>query len=320
MIFILLMHPVHDELAGVDLNLVLALDALLAERHVTRAANRLGLSQSAASHALARLRELLGDPLLVRGPRGVMEPTPRALTLAPRVHRALGEVAAALRRPEPFAPASARRTFQIAAGDYAELVLLPALAARIAAVAPGIDLFVRAVPDDIPGAIARGDVDLVLAPTRPSDVSGPGTYQRLLFEERFVCAVRRGHPAATRRLTLERYCALDHLLIAPRGTLGSFVDDALAPLGRQRRVAVAVPHFLIVPHVVASTDLIVTLASRVATAFADSHKLAILKPPPELALVGFSMHQIWHERAHGDDAQKWLREQIAAVAGDVARP
>src|SRR5690349_19107258 len=107
MVFICIMRGIHDELAGLDLNLVLALDALLAERHVTRAATRLGVSQSAASHALARLRDLLGDPLLVRGPRGAMQPTPRALALAPLLNRALTDVAAALRKPEPFAPSTA---------------------------------------------------------------------------------------------------------------------------------------------------------------------------------------------------------------------
>jgi DNA-binding transcriptional LysR family regulator len=315
MVFIWIMRGVHDELAGLDLNLVLALDALLAERHVTRAATRLGVSQSAASHALARLRDLLGDPLLVRGPRGAMQPTPRALALAPLLNRALTDVAAALRKPERFAPSTARRTFHIGAGDYAELVLLPALAARLAKTAPGIDLFIRTVPEDIPGAIAQGDFDAVIAPARPRDVAGPGIYQRLLFEETFVCAVRRGHPAAERRLTLERFCALDHLLIAPRGTYGGFVDDALAALGKERRVALAVPHFLIVPHVVASTDLIVTLASRIAAAFAESHRLVTLRPPSELGISGFPMHLIWHERAHADDAQRWLREQITAVAG-----
>lgn len=310
------MRGVHDELAGLDLNLVLALDALLGERHVTRAAARLGVSQSAASHALARLREVLGDPLLVRGPHGVMQPTPRALALAPMLSRALADVAAALRRPEPFAPATARLTFHLGAGDYAELVLLPKLAARLAKAAPGIDLFVRVVPDDMPGALARGDADAAIVPLRPRDVvAGPGLYQRLLFEEQFVCAVRTGHPATQRRLTLDRYCSLDHLLIAPRGTYGGFVDDALAALRKQRRVALAVPHFLIVPHVVASTDLIVTLASRIAAAFAESHRLATLRPPSELALTGFPMHLVWHERTHGDDAQRWLRDQIAAVAG-----
>jgi DNA-binding transcriptional LysR family regulator len=244
-----------------------------------------------------------------------MQPTPRAVALAPLINRALADVAAALRRSEPFVPATAKRTFLLGAGDYAELVLLPKLAARLASSAPGIDLFIRAVPDDIPAAIALGDLDAVIAPARPRDVAGPGIFQRLLFEEQFVCAVRAGHPATTRRLTLDRYCSLDHLLIAPRGTYGGLVDDALATLRKRRRVALAVPHFLIVPHVVASTDLVVTLASRVAAAFTNTHDLVMLRPPTELALDGFPMHLLWHERAHADDAQRWFRDQIAVVAG-----
>ncbi len=323
------MRTAHAALRGVDLNLVRVLDALLAERHVTRAAARLGISQSAASHALARLRRLLADPLLVRGPRGargprspheVMVPTPRALALAPALERALAELAAALRPPAPFDPATARRTFHLAIGDYAELVLLPALVARLATIAPGVDLFVRAVPDDLAAALAAGDVDLVLAPPRPRDLSGPGLYQRHLFDERFVCALRRGHPAATRRLTLDRFCDLDHVLIAPRGTAGGYVDDALARLGRRRRVAVTVPHFLVVPHVVATTDLVVTLPARVAAALAAPHRLVTRPPPAALGVTGFAIHQLWHERTHGDAAGRWLRDQLATVARALPPP
>ena len=305
------MRTAHDDLAAVDLNLLRALDALLAEQHVTRAAARLGVTQSAASHALGRLRELLGDPLLVRGPRGTLLPTARAEELAPVVERALAELAAAW-RGAAFAPATAQRRFTIGASDYAELVVLPALAARIAAAAPRIDLQVRPVPDDTAGALARGELDAVLTPARPRDLTG-GCFQRHLFEEDFTVAMRGGHPAATARLTLERFCALDHLLVAPRGTPGSFVDDALAAMGRRRRVAVAVPHFLIVPHVLAATDLIVTIASRVAAAFVPSHALAT-RPLP-LAIAPFAVHLLWHERTTADAGQRWLRDQIVAAAG-----
>lgn len=307
MVFIRLMHEVHD----IDLNLLRALDALIAERHVTRAAARLGVSQSAASHALARLREQLGDPLLVRGRRGAMLPTPRALALAAVVQRALADVAAAWRPPAAFDPATARRTFHVGASDYAELVLLPALVARLAEHAPGVDLFVHDVPRDLAGALAAGDLDAVLAPARPEELTAD-CFQRTLFDEHFVCAMRRGHPAAARRLTLDRFCALHHVLIAPRGTPGGFVDDALAARGRSRRVALAVPHFLIVPHVLATTDLIATVASRVAAAFAGPHALVTVRPPVEVS--GFAIHLLWHQRTQADDAQRWLREQIAATA------
>lgn len=315
MVCIGIMRTVHDDLAAVDLNLLRVLDVVLAERHVTRAAARLGLTQSAASHALARLRTQLDDPLLVRGPRGGLVPTARAEALQPVVAHALAELAAVW-RGGGFTPATARRTFHVAAGDYAELVLLPALAARLARVAPGVDLFVRAVPDDIAGALAAGAVDVVLAPARPRDLTG-GCFQRALFDETFVCAVRDGHPQARGRLTLDRFCALDHLLIAPRGTAGGFVDDALAALGRRRRVAVAVPHFLVAPPVLGATDLIATVPRRIAAAFAPMIALAV-RPPP-IALTGFTIHLLWHERAGADPAQRWLRDQIAAVAASRGR-
>lgn len=308
------MHVAHDDLAAVDLNLLRALDALLGERHVTRAAARLGLSQSAASHALARLRELLGDPLLVRGPGGALLPTARADELAPVVHRALAELAAVW-RGAAFDPATAPRTFTLGAGDFAELVLLPGLVARVGAAGPRVDLFVKPVPDDVPGALARGEVDAVLAPARPRDLTG-GCFQRHLFDEEFTCAVRAGHPAATGRLTLDRFCALDHLLVAPRGTRGSFVDDALAVRGRTRRVAVAVPHFLVVPHILAATDLIVTIGARIIAAYAASHGLVTRPPPIEVA--GFAVHLIWHERTQADAGQRWLRDQLVATAAAVA--
>lgn len=300
-------------LGALDLNLLRVLDALLGERHVTRAARRVGLSQPATSHALARLRAALGDPLLVRGPGGALVPTPRAAALQPRLRAALDAVAAALRGDAPFDPATARSTFRIATGDYAEMVILPGLMARLARDAPHVDL--RVVPPASGGdereGLAAGEVDVVLAPRRGPG-GAAGLYERRLFDETFTCLVRRGHPATAQRLTLARYEALSHVLVAPRGTPGSFVDDALAALGRRRRVALTVPHFLVAPHVVAATDLIVTLASRIADVVAGPLDLVALPPP--LELPGFTMSLWWHERNHHDPAQRWLRDAIATVA------
>lgn len=301
------MDTVHDALAALDLNLVRALDVLLAERHVTKAAARLGVTQSAASHALARLRDELGDPLLVRGAGGALSLTERAERLAPVVRAALAQLAAAWREPV-FEAATSRRTFTLGAGDFAELVLLPPLVRRIAAVAPGVNLFLRALTDGNP-ELAAGKLDAYLAPAREPSA---GLYQRHLFDESFVVMMREGHPAASSKLTLERFCALDHLLVAPRGTPGGYVDEALARLGRSRRVALSVPHFLIAPHVVASTDLVMTVAWRIAEAFRKSHRLVVRAPP--LALPTFPMHLVWHERTHAEPAHRWLREQVFACA------
>ncbi len=311
---ILIMHAAHTELAGVDLNLVLALDALLAERHVTRAAARLGITQSAASHALARLRDLFDDPLLVRGPRGTMMPTPRASALAPAIHRILVDLSAVVRGDAAFDPATARRTFHLGTSDYVELVLMPRLLERIQRTAPNVDLFLHTLTDHGDEALGSGAVDVVIGPPR-STARPAGSYEKHLFKESFTCIVRENHPLAASRLTLPRYCAAAHLLVAPRGTLGSYVDDALAAVGRTRRIALAVPHFLVVPYLIASSDLIATLATRVAETFADM--LGLVTMPPPLALPKFDMALAWHERNHDDAPHRWLREQILAVASDL---
>lgn len=308
------MSHVHDELARIDLNLVVVLDALLSERHVTRAAARLGITQSAASHALARLRDLLDDPILVRGPRGTMIPTVRASALEPAVHRILADLASVLRGDATFDPATARRTFHLGTTDYVELVLLPRLVERLQRIAPGIDLIAHTLTDYGDAGLAAGTFDVVICPPRGTARSA-GTYEKVLFDESFTCIVRGGHPLAGARLTLPRYCAAAHVLVAPRGTLGSFVDDALASLGRSRRIAVAVPHFLVVPYLVANSDLIATVATRVASTFADA--LGLVRMAPPFALPGFQLALAWHERTHDDPAHRWLREHLLAVAAEV---
>lgn len=304
------MRDVHD----LDLNLVTALDALLAERHVTRAAHRLGITQSAASHALARLRDALGDPLLVRGPAGTMVATPLAQRIAPQLRKVLDDLAGIL-RGEAFDPATARRTFQLGGGDYVELVLLPRLCARLERDAPGIDVWVKTFEDWGDRELASGALDAVLSP--PTGKQRPsGMYEKTLLSEAFTCVMRAKHPLASSRLTLARYCDARHLMVAPRGTPGSFVDDALAAAGKTRRIAMAVPHFLVVPYVIAKTDLLATLAVRIAEVFASTLDLAIAPPPFEVPR--FQMALAWHERNHQDPAQRWFRELIREVAAEIA--
>jgi DNA-binding transcriptional LysR family regulator len=314
-ILILIMHAAHDELTSIDLNLVLALDALLTERHVTRAAARLGITQSAASHALARLRDVLDDPLLVRGARGMMMPTPRAQALAPAVHRILNDLSAVLRGDAAFDPATARRTFHIGTSDYVELVFLPKLIERLQQDAPNIDVWVHTLTDHGDEALAAGAIDMVMAPPRGA-ARPAGSYEKMLFDDSFSCIMRKHHPLAKSRMTLPRFCDAAHLLVAPRGTPGGFVDSALGALGRSRRVALAVPHFLVVPYLIASSDLIATLADRLATTFAAT--LGIVRMQPPLALPRLPIALAWHEREHNDPPHRWLREQIVAVAGEIA--
>jgi DNA-binding transcriptional LysR family regulator len=307
------MQPLH--LASLDLNLLVALDALLEERNVTRAAERTGVTQSAMSHALARLRALVGDPLLVRGRSGMVA-TARAEALALPIRRALEGIVLALETPEPFEPKTAHLSIRIATSDYGELVLLPKLVRRLEQEAPHIDL--RLIPNsgDSVGPLVQGVVDLVVAPVRPGD-EVQGVLAKKLFDESFVCIVRRGHPLAKKKLTLARFAAASHALIAPRGREGSLADDSLARLGLSRRVAVTLPHFLVAPHVVAESDLVLVLAARVASQLATPLGLVVLAPPKELGLTGFRMSALWHERTQHDPAHRWVRELFTDVAKQI---
>lgn len=302
-------------LGAVDLNLLVALRALLAERHVTRAARSVGLSQPAMSHALARLRELFDDPLLVRTAAG-MQPTPRAESLAPALATALDDLARLVARPGAFEPERSTRRFRIIADDYAELVLLPRVLARVWDEGPKIDVQIRAPAGRGLEDIVEGRADFSIVPAR----SGPaprGVYVQKLFHEQFVAVVRADHPHVKKRLSLDDYLALPHALIAPRGQAGSVVDNALAKLGRSRRVAVEIPHFLVAPYLVQKSDLVLLLGARVAAVMAEPLGLRVLAPPRELELQGFGVSLIWHERHRADPAHAWLRRVIADAAKAV---
>jgi DNA-binding transcriptional LysR family regulator len=295
-----------------DLNLLVLLDALLAERNVTRAAERVGLSQSAASHALKRLRNHFDDPLLVRGRDG-MALTARAKELAAPIDHALRTLEATLRDASKFDPKRSKRTFTIAMTDYLAVLLLPALHVRIAREAPGVGLRVTTIVAEVEATLASDETDLVI--TMAAQPDEPGLYQQRLFEERYVCVMRRGHPATKRPLTLDVFCTLEHALISPRNGRG-IVDRALAVVGRERRVAVQLPHWLVAPHLVAHSDLVLTVAERLARTYAAILPLEIVVAPLDLpATVCF---QRWHERSHGDVAHRWLRELVVEISAASA--
>ncbi|WP_437677091.1 LysR family transcriptional regulator [Sorangium sp. So ce131] len=300
------MHTMH--LASIDLNLLVVFDALLAEGSVTRAAARVGLSQSAMSHALGRLRALVDDPVLVRTPRG-MTPTPRAQELIGPVRAALAEIEANVVRRARFEPTTARRAFTLATADYVELVLMPRLVQKLFSDAPHVDLIARSYDEDMFGSMETGKLDLAIGlfPSVPA-----GFYRQRLLEERFVCVVRKDHPAVRSKLTLKTYASLPHALISPRGEAGGQVDEVLAKQGLSRRVALRIPHFLVAPLIVAQTDLVLTVPARVARVFADMEALRVMKPPVELG--GFALDQVWHERQAKDEAHTWLRGLFADIA------
>jgi DNA-binding transcriptional LysR family regulator len=313
MVNILIMQAVHLE--ALDLNLLVALRALLAERHVTRAAARVGLSQPAMSHALSRLRELLGDPLLVRTPNG-MRPTPRAEAMAAPLERALEDIGRLMTSPAPFEPRLSTRKFRIASNDYMELVLFPRLLRRLWTEAPNIDIRIINLAEAVNVDLAEGRLDLAMGVVELANPDPPRGIRSLdLVSDGFVCVVREDHPVVKKRLSLDDFVALPHALVAPRGEDGSVVDSALARLGKKRRDEEVWDLHRHAPHVVRETDLLLTLAARVAASLAPL--LGLRRIPPPLELTSFTMAMQWHERQHVDPAHVWLRELIAAVAKDL---
>ncbi len=294
-------------LASVNLNLLVAFDALLAERHVTRAAKRLGVTQSALSNSLYKLRVLFDDPLFVRGPRGML-PTARALALGPQVRAGLSELERALAETS-FDPATAERRFVIAASDFVQLVVLPELIAHLTEAAPGVRLEVRGYGQHVvPGGLASGEIDVALGyfdriPARHA--------HRVLFEEPFVCIVRKGHPRVRAKLTAELWASIPHVIVSEQTeALPTRVDKALAEHGLSRTVALRVSHFLVVPKIVASTDLSAAIDRRVALAF--DLPLCIFEPP--IALRPGRVAMVWHDRSTHDPALAWLRDAIQSAS------
>jgi DNA-binding transcriptional LysR family regulator len=303
------------DLTAINLNLVVALDALLTEANVTRAARRVGVTQSAMSHSLRQLRELLGDALLIRG-RGGMVRTPRAEQLAAPVHRGLLELRRALRNEPVFEPRTTTRRFTLATGDYFAATLLPELLARLGREAPHVDLVVRhLVTEQMASHMESGEVDLSVAAFPPDSSS---LRQQKLFTEDFVCVVREGHPATRQGLDLETYLRLPHVLISPRGEGAGVVDTALAQQGRSRRIALRLPYFLTAPLAVVRTDHVLTAPRRLVETFTGAWPLQVLPPP--VALRSFDVLQVWHERFDDDPAHRWLRAQVLQAAGRAASP
>jgi len=296
------MRKLHD----VDLASLGLFDVLYRERHVTRAARAAGLSQPAMSRALARMRRQLGDELFVRTPRGML-PTPRADELAPAVRHVLERVDA-LRRPAKLDPRALVRDFAIGTSDMPDADLLPRLA-RALAQAPGVSVTTRPFGPDAAEQLARGQLDLLVGPrpTLPAE-----TIAQYLFDEGFVCAVRRAHPRVGRTLGLATYVALPHLLIAPRGEPGSPVDTALAARGLARRIALRVHTFHSAPLVLARSDLVLTAPRRLLEPVAKPFGLRLLPTP--VPIPPFSLFQAWHPRVHHDPAHAWFRGVVAAAA------
>lgn len=299
-------------LQDLDLNLLVALDALLAERSVTRAARRLGLGQPATSAALARLRTLLGDPLLLRTGAG-MTRSEMAERLAPALAEALAGLSATLAAAAPFDPARSTRVFTLGSTDYSSQVLLPPLLAELRQAAPGVDLRVRGyAKEEVRALLATRAVDLVLGALRPPPEDVVATP---LLEERLVgLAGREALARLPAPLTIEAFAALPFALFTVNGDAAGVGDTALAALGLRRRVALALPHLTALPMVLATTDLVSVVPERFARAVAGE---ALRIFPLPIELPGFELQQIWLPAARSDAGLAWLRRRIAAVAQRV---
>jgi len=293
-----------------DLTLLLTLDALLQEANVTLAARRLGLSTPATSHALARIRERLDDPILVRAGRSMVL-TPRAEALRPQVRSLVEDATRVLSAAVPFSPRDLKRSFTIFTTDHVLLVLGPILDRLLREEAPQVSLrFLPSVMEDwIPLRDGLADLSVCILGHFPAEFR-----TRLLFTDRFVCVVREGHPVVGKRLTLDQYLALEHIVVSPLGRPSS-VDGVLAERGHERRIRRVVPFFLSGLHMAATTDCILTVSDRAALALASTLRLRILEPP--LPLPPYSLNLLWHPRLENEPANQWLRDVFIRAAAET---
>ncbi|MEO1101690.1 MAG: LysR family transcriptional regulator [Pseudomonadota bacterium] len=304
------MKTVH--LASVDLNLLVVFDALVAEGHATRAADRIGLTQPAVSHALNRLRALFGDPLFVRSPRGMM-PTPLAQDIAPSVRSILEQVEGVLLGGRTFDPAESTRQFVLGLSDYAAFVLLPRLTARLDREAPGVSLVVRNTSRSVGlPMLEDGGVELIAGnfPEPPSHMR-----EELLYEEDFVCAGRGDHSSLEGTIDLECYLSLRHLQVSMKGNPSGYLDAVLAEKGLKRSVAVTVGHSLMAPMLVDASDLVATEPRRLFVRLAGRLPLRLFPPP--LDIPSFRVVQTWHARHEADPGHQWLRRVLCEVGRGV---
>ena len=299
---------------GVDLNLLVTLDALLDERNVTHTAERLGLTQPAVSAQLARLRRIFDDPLLIPADTGRgMIASARALALLEPLHVALKDLESVVHRRPEFDPFVDTRQFVIAASDNATSTLGMSLLERLSVVAgTGVRVaFVHGRQAEIAAQLESGEVDLLIGSER---MVPPTMRARKLLDETFVMAQRKSHPRGARRLTLDMYCKLRHVLVSTSGgSFFGFVDEQLQLLGRSRDVAVSVQAFTVVPDLLRRSDYVCTMPARLAARYADWLDAFALP----FDVPGFSLSAAWHPRNHADPAIAWLRSTLAEVAGQL---
>ncbi|PDT11286.1 LysR family transcriptional regulator [Rhizobium sp. M1] len=297
---------------NVDLNHLVVLRLLLETRSVTLTAKRLNMSQPAVSRALARLRMLLGDKILLKGKSG-MTPTARAESLIDPLASLLNQLESFV-APSAFDPGTTQRLFRIAMTDHAAIIMLPSLMSMFAQEAPNAVIEIVPFTNDTFVQLGSGHIDLILYTDHPVP---EGLMTRSLFEERLICLMSTRHPllagrenGSQRSLTPEEFLAYPHALVSVPGLPRSHVDEVLARQGLERRIALRLPYFATAAFVCAASDLIVVLPSRVASTLAAGRDLTLVEPPLELREFGYRM--VWHRRVHEDPGAIWLRDLVAA--------
>ena len=294
-----------------DLNLLKIFALLLAECNLSRAAVRLGLTQPGLSRALSRLREEFDDPLFVRAPGGML-PTPKALALEKPLLAALDHLEGLYAAPVEFKPESATGIVRIATTDYFEQVVWVELAGKLSRIAPRMTFVTKMTGSDVPIAHLRsGDVQLAIAGFF-NELPG-GLVRQTLMTDRFVCVVRKNHPTVGKKLTMENYLKLGHIVVSARGDFEGTVTRMLRAKGLTRHVAASVCSFLSSGQLAATSDLILTAPARLVEHFVKHLPVAVLEPP--LALPPIKVNQVWHERYQNDPLHAWLRAEIAAAIG-----
>ena len=301
----------------IDLHLIRVLHTVLTERSVSRAALRLGMYQPAVSAALKRLRELAGDPLLVRS-GATMVPTVAGLRMIEPAADILRSAEVLFSDARSFDPATARHSFSLAASDYLDPQFLPQLVTQIKALAPhcGIEIHPLSANADYRNHLAQGEVDVVIGnwPQPPEDL-----HLGRLFGDEVVCLVANHHPAARRGWDTEAWLAAEHIAPTPThpGARG-FIDEHLASQGLVRNITARCPHFGLIPAMVAGSLLVLTTGRQYCERFTGTLPVQILPCPVSFPRMMY--YQLWHERTHASTAGRWLREQIKTVAASLRRP
>jgi len=300
----------HANLGRLDLNLLVAFDALLTERSVTRAAARVGLGQSAMSHNLARLRTLFGDELFTRGGDG-MRPTPRAMALAEPIRLTLAQVQSAVLQREDFDPATAHRVFRIGLADSIEVAVIPALIERLQAIAPGVELRLSSTNHmSILEELDSGNLDLGIG---VFDQGQTHHKRRHLYTDSFLCLFSPEQLEFAPPISLQDYLRWPHVLTSLGEARGA-VDEALAKHKLRRNIVVTTPGFMAVPFIVRRSRVITTMPSRLARYFSEAFELATSPVPIELP--SFTVSLLWHASFDHDPGHLWLRQTVASVAPD----